>query len=295
MGKEIIKINFHRDDGQNLMTATNYEAGDIMKLFGITEVTGLEFPEIEVFTENKGLGDGAFITGKRLAARTIEVHIKALAEDLVTFTTARGTLAGFFRPSHTFTLEVSRLNFGAGNAETWVTRELQDCELIAASWPTVQTAEWNPEVVLQFLALDPLFKSLTASQYTTTSTTGATTRTVTNNGEHWSWPTIRLDCTTAGAGIDGSTWTLEVRLNGHAVKTINPLDYTWHVGDYIVITPENNIREINGSMSYFFDEADPIGLNKAWRLQPGANTLVVKSTKATFAVTVTWREEFIDG
>lgn len=292
MKKDFFKITFIRDDGETLRTGLNTDVSPAT--FGLISASGFEFPEYEVFTEAKGVGDGAFVTGKRVAPRAVEIHLKPWEEDPETIFTARKTLTAFFLPSHTYTIKVETPK-GFTNTANWTadteTLYLNDAELTAASWPTVQAGEWNPEAVLQFIAPDPWLRGEETS-FTFDSATTSTTQTFTNNGDVAVYPIMKLTCTTAGAGLDGSVWTVTVGLNGYSFKIINPLDYDWHVGDTVEIYPETGLETYNESMTYLTHAGDPVAFHNAWNLLPGANTATVTSTKAKFSVEIIWEEGF---
>lgn len=300
MAKDYAKFTFTRDDGQTLQTGLSQskaENASEIQTFGLLSASGFEFPEYEVFTEAKGVGDGAFVTGKRVAPRAVEIHLKPWQKDPATIFSARKTLTTFFTPNHTYTINVITPT-GFTDAGTWTAETeslfLYDAELTAASWPTVQADEWNPEAVLQFIAPDPWLRAAETSVSFPSITSGTQYSSVRNNGDVATWPVMRLTCTTAGAGLDGSVWTVTVELNGYSFKIINPLDYTWHVGDTVDIYPETGLEHYDGTApgTYLTHAPDPVAFHNAWKLQPGDNQARVISTKAAFDVEIIWNEGF---
>lgn len=92
---------------------------------GLVELTGVDAPTVEVFTEKNAVGDGDVVTGQRVAARNITIRAKARS-------TRQGrqlrALAGaFFNPSFTFDAAVT---YGG------VTRTARGCRLKALALPT---------------------------------------------------------------------------------------------------------------------------------------------------------------
>ena len=62
-----VKVKAIRSDGQ----VFEYESDD----WGITSLSGLDFPNIEIFKEDRGFGNGSIITGKRKQARDIHIIV----------------------------------------------------------------------------------------------------------------------------------------------------------------------------------------------------------------------------
>ena len=58
------QVRVERSDGQSFLFG-----GQDWSLYGLT---GLDAADYAVFTEDRGSGDGGIITGRRVAARTIE-------------------------------------------------------------------------------------------------------------------------------------------------------------------------------------------------------------------------------
>lgn len=105
-----VQIKAKRSDGQ-VMT---YNSDD----WGITKMDGLDFPPIEIFTENRGLGNGVIITGKRKDAREIEIEV----ESKITGNNeiCREQFISFHNSNHTYELEVTYMGR---------TRIVKNCEL----------------------------------------------------------------------------------------------------------------------------------------------------------------------
>lgn len=81
----------------------NYENDDWM----MTSLEGAEFPQIEVFTEAKGVGDGDLITGRRKASRTIEIATVPRNYDDGDYRELRRAALFFHNPSFTYDIEIT--------------------------------------------------------------------------------------------------------------------------------------------------------------------------------------------
>ena len=60
-----VKLKAVRSDGQ----VFEYRSDD----WDITSLSGLDFPNLEIFQEDRGFGNGSIITGKRKQARDIDI------------------------------------------------------------------------------------------------------------------------------------------------------------------------------------------------------------------------------
>ena len=81
----------------------NYENDDWM----MTSLEGAEFPQIEVFTEAKGIGDGDLITGRRKGSRTIEVATVPRNYDDGDYRELRRAALFFHNPSFSYDVEIT--------------------------------------------------------------------------------------------------------------------------------------------------------------------------------------------
>lgn len=116
MSREV-KIRAIRSDGQ----VFEYTGDD----WGIKELKGVDFPEIQIYKKNRGYGNGSIITGKRKEARQIE--IKAREENPLNIITDRAKAIGFHNSNYTFDLHITYLG---------VTRIAKECQLEHAQLPT---------------------------------------------------------------------------------------------------------------------------------------------------------------
>lgn len=166
-----ITIHITRDDGESLII------NDTTEVWGIVSIMGLEFPEPEVFTSAKGLGDGVFITGRRLNGRTIEIHLRPRVRYLQELMTQRRRMMQFFEPSHSFSLLFFVYDTGSGADSATGRGRLPDTVLLAASYPVIQAEGAKEDLVLQFLAENPYFEYPTDSLEVYTTVLGDLTTT----------------------------------------------------------------------------------------------------------------------
>jgi len=129
-----IGIKATRSDGLTF----NYESAD----WGVTTLTGNEFPEVEVFTESQGFGNGEIVTGKRKKGRTIEIAAKLQNfTNLTNFANLRKMMMVFHNASYTFDLEITVLG---------TTRIVKDCNITASNYPTVAVNDIDPTLTVAF-------------------------------------------------------------------------------------------------------------------------------------------------
>ena len=93
-----IQIDIRREDG------TLFAVDDAV--WGLVAATGLDKPNVEVFTQKAAVGSGDLVTGSRVGSRTIELTVKvknaALNEIL------RRAATSFFTLAHTYDVYVTR-------------------------------------------------------------------------------------------------------------------------------------------------------------------------------------------
>lgn len=89
-------ISFLRSDGQSFVIDGS--------TFDITHIDGIGAPRVEIFTEKKAVGDGDIVTGRRVAARTINIE---LSNRLIGLNRQMRSLAGaFFNPRYDFDVTI---------------------------------------------------------------------------------------------------------------------------------------------------------------------------------------------
>lgn len=112
-----LKLKAVRNDGQ----VFEYESND----WGVTSLSGLDFPNIEIFQEDRGFGNGSIITGKRKKARDIDIIAKE--KNRINATLDRSQVIGFHNSNYTFDVYITYMG---------VTRIAKGCELQGAKCPT---------------------------------------------------------------------------------------------------------------------------------------------------------------
>jgi hypothetical protein len=244
---DAITIDIFRDDLPSPWEFKGKPDSNSGVSFGLTSVLGLEFPELEVFTQPKGLGDGVFFTGQRFQPRTIEIHAKQLGrtpEDIFHY---RRQIMEYFLMNHDYKIVVEVVDQGSWSTKT---RCLNNCKLIAASYPTIDAADTNPDIVLQFMAPEAYFEAVTASTKTETNLADRTFMTVSANGDYKVRPIIKMTCTTSAANM--AEMTISMPDLGLYTRTItgNYYDTTGSyltLGDVIILDPEKSSVNINGT------------------------------------------------
>ena len=112
-----VSVKFTRSDGRTF-------AFDDAP-FGVTALTGIDAPKVEVFTQKQAIGDGDIVTGKRVAAR--QITITASNRKPAINQQMRKLASAFFNPAYTYSVEITY--HGS-------TRSAHDCELKALAMPT---------------------------------------------------------------------------------------------------------------------------------------------------------------
>ena len=128
----MIKVKAIRSDGE-----TFHYSNTLWKMLALE---GVDAPEIEIFKENRGLGNGAIITNLRKKAR--QVKLVSRLKDMNVDSTERKKVIAFHNASYTYTLEVTYLD---------VTRDIKECRLEAFSYPTGKT-HLSPQLTVEFLS-----------------------------------------------------------------------------------------------------------------------------------------------
>lgn len=239
---EIIAIKVTRSDGQRFL----FESED----WGVCELIGIEFPEVEVFTANRGLGNGALVTGKRKKERTIELHARQRGRFYPRpFAIKRAQLLAFLNPNYTFTLDITVLDG---------TKQAKNCELLAASYPTVQVNEQNPELVVQWMSTE---SDLYASEDSQTSFTSSTpmwhvTRIYEFGGGTNIFGKLELNTlqTIYYTGTEPTPIVVTVRASGYTTglrvsvdNVVYELEQRLDSGDVLIIDSENRTVTLNGT------------------------------------------------
>lgn len=112
-----VKLKAVRSDGQ----VFEYRSDD----WDITSLSGLDFPNLEIFQEDRGFGNGSIITGKRKQARDIDII--AREKNANNAPIDRPKAIGFHNSNYTYDLYITYMG---------VTRIAKGCELQGAKCPT---------------------------------------------------------------------------------------------------------------------------------------------------------------
>lgn len=134
-----------RSDGK-VFDYTNHE-------FMLLTLEGADFPEVEIFTQNRGLGDGEIITGSRRKGRNIIVT--ARPKSIHGLRALRDEALKFHDPNYTFDVAINYM-------ERILTAK--NCKIKAFSFPTVNTYTTS-KLTVSFLSEEPdLFSNEYAQQ-----------------------------------------------------------------------------------------------------------------------------------
>ncbi len=250
--------------------------------FGITELIGFEFPEVEVFTQPRGLGDGVFFTGQRLNGRTVEIHLKQNERYPQDFFDGWNGLKSFFNPTFTFQIQVDNSTSGSV-----VTRYLNDCRLLAAQYQLVNASEPNPELIVQMMAPSAMFEASLKSD--TIAYTDGVPTVYTYPGEARTEPYLNFTCLTT----DGSAY-FDVTMNGATARL--DVGQALQVGDLVSIDPQRGTYSLNAGVPFLIDATQAAAVYENWWLIPGTgqNTFTIQSAAgATFEFGVSFFPEYL--
>ena len=91
-------VRFVRGDGRSL----SFDGTAL----GLTAASGLDKPNVEVFTQKAAVGDGDLVTGQRVGSRSLEFTAKALKPSLNDV--MRRAVTSFFTGAQTYDIHVAR-------------------------------------------------------------------------------------------------------------------------------------------------------------------------------------------
>jgi hypothetical protein len=103
-------LRFVRNDGRELSVNDD--------VWGITDIKGLDKPEITVYTQKAAIGDGDLVTGARVGARTIEIELTA--RNVALNEVLRRASTSFFTAGRTYDLYVTRYGEPRYARECWL-------------------------------------------------------------------------------------------------------------------------------------------------------------------------------
>ena len=138
MDTDVIARIVRSDDAELVVDETDW---------GLTAIDGADAPAYELFTEKNGTGDGDTITGKRVAARDLE--LQAAVMDTRLNAELRQQAKRFFNPKSTYRVYLTYMGTTA-----WLEAELE-----AFQAPSKQI-DLPQEFSAYFLATDPYWKSV---------------------------------------------------------------------------------------------------------------------------------------
>ena len=133
-------IKFIRSDNTTFIIGTGSN-------WKITSLSGIDYPNISVFSEKNGVGDGAISTGKRVNDRDVQVIAKSI--DPKINATIRKQAIAFFNPKYTYKLYVTYLG-----RTRWIEGEIE-----GFSCPATNVYR-TMKLTIRFLCNDPFFKSV---------------------------------------------------------------------------------------------------------------------------------------
>lgn len=117
MADRNVMVKSVRSDGQ----VFEYEGED----WKITSLKGIDFPQFEIFQSNRGYGNGSIITGKRKAARNIDIVARERSSENNVMD--RSLALGFHNSNYTFDIYLTYMG---------ITRIAKGCQLQGAKCPS---------------------------------------------------------------------------------------------------------------------------------------------------------------
>lgn len=115
--------------------------------WGLTAIDGAAAPEYEIFTEKNAVGDGDTVTGKRVAARDLE--LEAAVKDTRLNDILRNRARRFFSPKHTYKVYLTYMG-----TTYWLAAELKAFK--APNDQIYKPQTWSA----YFLAVNPYWQSV---------------------------------------------------------------------------------------------------------------------------------------
>lgn len=134
-----LTITLIRSDGQTLILGG--------ETWGVTFLSGIDAPNMSVYSENLATEDGNFVTGKRIGDRTIKV--KSQLKNRHNNNLFRNKTVSFFNPKKTYKFIVK-----FQGTERWI-----NCELDKVIIPSAQNYK-ALEFAIDLYCANPFFKSM---------------------------------------------------------------------------------------------------------------------------------------
>jgi hypothetical protein len=226
-----------RSDGR----VFNYESD----AWGIHSLSGVDFPEIEIFKENKGQGNGVIVTGKRKKEREIDIvaRLRKKANNAVD----RDQVLGFHNSNYKFDLYITYLG---------TTRIAKNCELTAAKYPTENVFRRSELTVMYMSTEADLFASENVTEKMTEETAlwiwdrdydGADGSLIFDTIDDIKTKTIEYVGSesapiTVTVKAKGYSKTIEITVNGSLFK----IDTAMNAGDVLVVDASSFTAKLNG-------------------------------------------------
>lgn len=127
-----LKVTAVRSDGE----VFNYENDE----WGVRSLSGVDFPDIEISTKNRGQGNGVIVVGKRKKER--EIDIVARVRRRRNSPAVRDRVIAFHNSNYTFDIYFEYLG---------TVRVAKKCELSSASYPT-KNIYVPPDLTVMYLS-----------------------------------------------------------------------------------------------------------------------------------------------
>lgn len=238
--------------------------------WGLTSIDGAAAPEYEIFTEQNATGDGDTITGKRVAAR--DLQLVAAVRDTAHNSVLRDRARRFFNPKHTYRVYLTYMG-----TTYWLAAELK-----AFDAPNAQIYE--PQTLsVYFVAAEPYWQSPDDFNQDIASVT-----------PRWGFP--YMDHPTLGVLVDLANFSRKVVFDydgdvpayptvtitaddeiinpkivkdGYFVRLIDTL----HKGDTVVLSTNPRAIRITKNGENMLNKVDRASNFTGLRMQPGTNTV----------------------
>lgn len=235
-----VKIKAVRSDGREF-----YYTGPDWKVPS-DGLTGIDFTPIQIYTVNRGSGNGAIVTGKRKEAR--DIGIVALNQVLSNNELNRRSAIAFHNSNYTFDLHITYMG---------TTRVAKNCELQGAKCPSANVYA-RQKLTVSFLAPDSdLFASNEEkTQFKDTDALWHVERVYTENGGTLAFGLITHSNTkyVEYLGSEETPVKVTVEAGGH-VENINITvgDVTIEVtcelssGDVLIVDSDTKLVTLNGT------------------------------------------------
>ncbi len=238
MANNKLSIRAVRSDGEIF----DYES-DTQKGWHLTKIEGLDFPNLEIFTEDRGFGNGSIITGKRKEARDIDLKSRCS----FTSKSERERVIGFHNNNYSFDLYINYMG---------ILRIAKGCELKSSKCPTDNIyTPLNLTVGYIHPESDLISNESTNVGFYNVDPMWHVTRAYTPNGGSLAFGVISqtLNKYIDYTGSENTYITAKLEMNESVVGmniTVNDktlkINHSFSVGDILVVDSEWKQVELNG-------------------------------------------------